>query len=373
MSNPSNSISHNPHAYTHPNPPRLKVEERESSYRSEFAIDRDRILYSGAYRRYQGKTQVFPFANLFDEEMTNRSLHTTYVSQIGRTIGKALGLNLELIEAIALGHDLGHAPFGHIGGRVLNDLCKKHNIGGFSHSLQSLHIVDNISNRGVGLNLTLPTRDGILFHDGDMKHRVLTPAKKPTLQEFEKLIEGSNFNKKQIENFPFTYEGCVVRQADTIAYLGQDFEDALRLGILRRDDIPREISKHLGTTNSQIVSKLVKSIIQTSMGQEFIALEKTSFEVMSALREFNYKKIYSQRDNILQKIKRGMRILFETYLEDLEKTNGNSKIFKHFLNKKSNKYIDRFNNCQKVRDFISTMTDRYFNQELKDLIVLYNF
>lgn len=139
--------------------------------RTEFAIDRDRILHSGAYRRYQGKTQVFSFTNMFDEETSNRSLHTTYVSQISRTIASMLGLNLELVESIALGHDLGHPPFGHDGEVALSKICKNASIGEFHHNIQSLNVVDYISKAGKGLNLTFQVRDGIISHDGEVQNR----------------------------------------------------------------------------------------------------------------------------------------------------------------------------------------------------------
>ena len=141
-----------PYAFKDSDAFRIKPEPKEH-IRTNFALDRDRILYSGAYRRYHGKTQVFSFTNLIDEEMTNRNLHTTYVSQISRTIGKALNLNLELIEAVALGHDLGHCPFGHDGESALSRVCKKHGIGAFHHNIESLQIVDHIAKGGRGTNL----------------------------------------------------------------------------------------------------------------------------------------------------------------------------------------------------------------------------
>ncbi|MDY0152027.1 MAG: HD domain-containing protein [Candidatus Cloacimonas sp.] len=153
---------------------RNHVEDKDMM-RSEFAVDRDRILYSGAYRRCHGKTQVFSFTNLIDEEMTNRNLHIAYVSQISRTIGKYLGLNTELIEAIALGHDLGHCPFGHDGEKALSECCVANGIGHFHHNIESLHIVDYISRKGRGLNLTFQVREGIISHDGEVHNTQLKP------------------------------------------------------------------------------------------------------------------------------------------------------------------------------------------------------
>lgn len=358
-----------PFAYSNPNPTRKKAEKRIYSLRSEFAIDRDRILYSGAYRRYQGKTQVFAFSNQIDEEMTNRSLHTTYVSQVSRTIGKVLGLNIDLIEAIALGHDLGHTPLGHAGGRALSTICKESGIGGFFHNIQSLQIVDNISIAGDGLNLSFPTRDGIIFHDGQTKQKDIIPQKQRSEKNIQSYIKQMKEGENTVDYFPATLEGCVVRQADTIAYLGQDLEDALRFGVLKKEDIPKDIKKFFGITNSQIINKLVESIICSSYQKNQISLDDESFFYMKKLRVFNYKNIYTKKRDNREKLERAMRIIFEKYLLDLEKKRYNSKIFKHFINSKSTNYLQKFNNAEKVRDFISTMTDRYFNQELKEYIV----
>ena len=177
-----------PYAFKDTDAFRAKTEPKEH-IRTNFALDRDRILYSGAYRRYHGKTQVFSFTNLIDEEMTNRNLHTTYVSQISRTIGKALRLNLELIEAIALGHDLGHCPFGHDGERALSRVCREHGIGSFHHNIESLQIVDHIAKKGRGMNLTFQVRDGIISHDGEVHNTVLRPQRDKTEADINDYIE----------------------------------------------------------------------------------------------------------------------------------------------------------------------------------------
>lgn len=352
---------------------RNNPEDREH-LRTPFALDRDRILYSGAYRRYHGKTQVFSFSNLIDEEMTNRSLHTTYVSQISRTISKALGLNLELTEAIALGHDLGHSPFGHDGERALSKLCVQNNIGEFHHNIESLHIVDSISRKGEGLNLTFQVRDGIISHDGEVHNTVLQPNRIKNENDLNHYIsEKKNGNKPLM--MPATIEGCVVRITDTIAYIGQDIEDAIRLNILKRSDLPPNCSDYLGNTNSRIIDTLVKSVILNSFEKPFISFDKTTSEYLLELKNFNYKYIYTN-DNVKKAnkiITRSMEILFEKYMEDIETNNTQSKIFRHFLNHKKEKYLDSYNNVEKVRDFIASMTDRYFNEEVKDFLVPWKF
>lgn len=349
---------------------RRSKSEDEDIMRSRFAVDRDRILYSGAYRRYHGKTQVFSFTNLIDEEMTNRNLHIAYVSQISRTIGKYLGLNTELIEAIALGHDLGHCPFGHDGEKALSESCFEAGIGHFHHNIESLHIVDHISRKGSGLNLTFQVRDGIISHDGEVHNTQLRPKEDKTQADIDAYIAAKK-KGESLQWMPATLEGCVVRITDTIAYIGQDIEDAIRFNILRREDLPEEQVAYLGNKNSQIIETLVKSVIVNSYDQDFIAFDQETSDQLLALKKFNYKHIYTdenvKKSNAL--IYRTMRIMFDKYLQDIEHKNMDSKIFKHFLNHKNEDYLMRFDAAEQVRDFIATMTDRYFNEEVKDYML----
>ena len=359
----ANGACHNSQAFR-------AINEQLEDVRSHFAIDRDRILYSGAYRRYQGKTQVFSFTNMIDEEMSNRSLHTTYVSQISRTIGKALNLNIELIEAIALGHDLGHTPFGHDGERALSKNCEKYGIGKFFHNIESLHIVDFISRKGKGLNLTFQVRDGIISHDGEVHNTVLTPDFSKTEADIQSYIK-RKINSEKISWMPATLEGCVVRISDTIAYIGQDIEDAIRFNILTREEIPQDCQNYLGTRNSQIIDTLISSVIINSYKKGYIAFDEETSGYLQKLKAFNYKYIYTN-ENVKKSfgiISKSMELLFEKYMEDIENSNINSKIFPHFLNHKNDSYLEKFSNAEKVRDFIATMTDRYFNEEIKDYLL----
>ncbi|MEA2103206.1 MAG: HD domain-containing protein [Candidatus Cloacimonadota bacterium] len=346
-----------------------KKPEHKKRYRSPFAVDKDRILYSGAYRRYQGKTQVVYFSNLFDEEMSNRSLHTTYVSQVARTIGKVLRLNLDLIEAIALGHDLGHTPFGHDGEEVLSECCVQHGIGKFHHNIQSLQIIDYIANGGTGMNLTFQVRDGIISHDGEVHEEHLKPDTQKTEEDIQNYIRQKKENNSTM--VPATLEGCVVRISDTIAYIGQDIEDAIRLGFLERKELPPIAEKLLGSTNNEIVSALVTSVVRNSYGKNYVCFDKETSDALYELKKFNYSRIYNHPVMKREKntIRRGVRILFDKYMSDLKKKNVDSKFFLHFLNRKSACYKDKFNDAEKVRDFIATMTDRYLNQELEDFIL----
>lgn len=362
-----------PYAFKDTDAFRNRAEPKEH-IRANFALDRDRILYSGAYRRYHGKTQVFSFTNLIDEEMTNRNLHTTYVSQISRTIGKALNLNLELIEAVALGHDLGHTPFGHDGEKALSKLTKKHGIGAFHHNIESLQIVDHISKAGRGMNLTFQVRDGIISHDGEVHNTRLFPQKDKTEADIIDYMAKKN-RDIEVEWMPSTMEGCVVRISDTIAYIGQDIEDAVRFKILKTEQLPPDCTAFLGNTNSQIIDTLVKSVIVNSYEKEYIALDEETSFYLKKLKDFNYEYIYKNENVKLanQTINRSMEILFEKYLEDIEQNNRDSKIFIHFLNHKVHDYCGKFSPAEKVRDFIATMTDRYYNEEIKDYLLPWKF
>ncbi len=344
--------------------------EEPDQMRSRFAVDRDRVLYSGAYRRYHGKTQVFSFTNLIDEEMTNRNLHIAYVSQISRTIGKYLGLNTELIEAVALGHDLGHCPFGHDGEKALSISCQEAGIGHFHHNVESLHIVDNISRKGQGLNLTFQVRDGIISHDGEVHNTKLRPQTDKSEEDIQAYITAKT-QGKEVSWMPATLEGCVVRVTDTIAYIGQDIEDAIRFNILKREDLPKEQTDYLGRKNSQIIETLVKSVIVNSYEQDFIAFDQETSEHLLELKRFNYKHIYTD-ENVKKSndvIYRTIRIMFDKYMDDIEHRNTDSRIFKHFLNHKTDKYLERFSPAEQVRDFIATMTDRYFNEEVRSYML----
>jgi dGTPase len=344
--------------------------EREKHYRPPFALDRDRIFYSGAFRRYTGKTQVIYFVSLLDEQLTSRSLHTLSVAQISKTIGRLLSLNTDLIEAIALGHDLGHPPFGHDGEQFLNEISLKYGIGNFHHNIQSLRVVDRIAKKGQGLNLTFQTRDGILSHNGEVYDQGLRPLPDKSEEDLQDYIQRME-NNEVLEMIPGTMEGCVVRLTDTIAYIGQDIDDAIRIGLIRRDDLPDEATKILGTSNGQIIETLVNDVVQSSYNKNYVGFSTKISAALFKLKEYNYRAIYkSPRLKVNHtRIRRGFEIIFEHFLEDLEKQNTNSEIYKHFLNSKSKKYLESCSDKIKVRDFIAGMTDRYFTQLLEKVIV----
>lgn len=343
----------------------------DDDFRSEFARDRDRILYSGGFRRYVGKTQVVYFASQFDEHITNRAIHTIQVSQISRTIGRLLRLNLDLIEAIALGHDLGHPPFGHDGEVFLDRLCHEHGIGHFQHNIHGIRYVDRIANSNRGMNLTFQVRDGMLFHDGESSLDRLAPSRGRSEEDLERYFALCKAESNRPDWLPATLEGCVVRMCDTVAYVGQDIEDAHRLGILEKDSLPGEVSAVLGDTNSEIINSLVSDIADSSLEMDEIRLSAEVGRAFWRLREFNYEKIYSHPEIRKEKrrIENAFRKLFDLFLADLRGGNTGSIIFQHFLKNRSAAYLETTGAPEKVRDYLATMTDRYFTKVYVDHFV----
>jgi dGTPase len=347
-----------------------KFAEKEVRFRPAFALDRDRILYSGAFRRYTGKTQVVYFASMLDEQLSSRSIHTISVAQISRTIGRLLNLNVDLIEAIALGHDLGHPPFGHDGEKYLSEVSEKFGIKRFHHNIQSLRVVDVIAKNGQGLNLTFQVREGLLSHDGEVHNQKLIPQVLKTENDLFEFIEAKE-SGNVTSMMPMTMEGCVVRITDTIAYIGQDIEDAIRIGLITRNQIPQECSEILGNNNGAIIESLVQDVVENSYKKKYICFGEKISDVLFKLKRFNYKYIYKSKELKInhERIKRGFEILFKQFVEDIENNNYDSFIFKDFLNGKSKSYLASTYTPLKVRDYISGMTDRYFTFLLKKIII----
>ncbi len=338
---------------------RLQDARLEEGYRQTFSVDVDRILHSRAYTRYIDKTQVFYL--IHHDHITHRVLHVQLVSKIARTIGRYLGLNEDLIEAIALGHDIGHTPFGHDGEKFLSELCRASGIGDFHHNVQSVQFLDRVECKGKGWNLCLQTLDGILCHDGEVHNQVLKPERSKTFEILKKEMALKKENSLS-PLIPMTLEGCVVRMADTISYIGRDIEDAIRLDMIKRSDLPKESVDVLGDTNGTIVYHLVTDIINTSFQNTYVAFSQKISEALKRLKDFNLERIYMNPKikKHTDTIKKLFGILFEKYLDDIEKENRASVIFKGFLEDMSEDYIQ--NHCKEeiVRDFIAGMTDQYF-------------
>ena len=301
--------------------------------RTSFQRDRDRIIFSNAFRRLKHKTQVF-ISPLGDHYVT-RLTHTLEVSQIARTIARALNLNEDLAEAIALGHDLGHTPFGHMGEQALNELLP----GGFRHNEQSLRVVDHIEKKGKGLNLTYEVRDGILNHS------------KGNLEIME---EGWN-------NL-LTIEGQVVKIADLVAYINHDVEDAMRAGIISPSDLPSSTSKVLGDTNSKRINRLVTDIVRFSaanMNRELpvIGMSDKIRRAANELRDFLFLRVYntSLETEEVRKARQIIFFLFNYFIENPEKLPPEYNL----------KNAD--NAAQRVADYIAGMTDHYAVHKAEEL------
>lgn len=288
--------------------------------RTEFQRDRDRIIHAKSFRRLKHKTQVF-LAPAGDHYRT-RLTHTMEVSQIARTIARSLQLNEDLTEAIALGHDLGHTPFGHTGERVLDEICSF----GFNHCNQSLRVVDFLEN-GVGLNLTYEVRDGIVNHAGD--------------------------------NEASTLEGKIIKLADRIAYINHDIDDALRGGIIKETDIPKDCLEVLGKTHGIRISTLIQDIVYASRGKNEITMTKNIQDAMNELRTFMFETVYvdSEAKKEDEKAIQVLRMLFETFMEKPE------------LMGIDDESIEKVGKEQSVCDYIAGMTDNFAIYKFNEIFI----
>jgi len=339
---------------------RKREEERViAGHRQNFSLDTDRILHSLAYSRYIDKTQVFYLIK--NDHITHRVLHVQLVSKIARTIGRLLRLNEDLIEAISLGHDIGHTPFGHDGEKFLSDLSQQHGLGHFFHNIQGVRFLERIERKGKGWNLTLQVLDGILSHDGEVHTPALHPDKTRDFDLLQKLMDEKQENPA-MEIRPMTLEGCAVRMADTISYVGRDIEDAIRLGLITRADIPHECRHTLGDTNGTIVYTLVEDLVANSLDQGWVSFSEEVAHALKRLKDFNQERIYLSGKVKMQtpKVKLMFGLLFEKYLRDLEKADMDSDVYKEFLEGMSSGYMETTSHPEIVRDFISGMTDDFF-------------
>jgi dGTPase len=301
-----------------------KYPAKACSIRTVFQHDRDRILHSKAFRRLKYKAQVFLSPE--GDHYRTRLTHTLEVSQVARTIARALRLNEDLTEAIALGHDLGHTPFGHAGERVLDELVP----GGFHHVRQSLRVVDILEKEGRGLNLTYEVRDGILKHSKG-QGGLLTPAE---------------------DSRAVTLEGQVVRLADIIAYLSHDLDDAIRGGVIRDKDIPKEISRIIGRKHSQRIDAMVRDLIGQSLATEGMAIRVSLAmdQAIRSLRDWLYENVY-RADRVQADFIKASRLLRELFLNFMD----NEAVFLQLGGRR--READPLE--VSVADFIAGMTDRF--------------
>jgi dGTPase len=303
--------------------------EDDCGLRSPLQRDRDRIVHSKAFRRLKHKTQVFvaPEGDHFRTRLT----HTIEVTQISRTVARALALNEDLVEAIGLGHDLGHAPFGHIGEDVLDRALAERFGGGFRHYEHSLRVVDVLEREGAGLNLCDDVRDGILCHSGRAP-------------------------------MPRTLEGRIVRLVDRVAYINHDIDDAVRAGVLREDELPAGPIAVLGDTGSRRIDTLVHDLVETSAVARDIVQGEEAGAAMDALRDFMFERVYlgvaARREHV--KIDRVVRTLFDFYADDparLPDAGG----------------VPGADLAQRVTDYLAGMTDRYCIRAFEALAVPESF
>lgn len=348
---------------------RIREENFDNDIRPNFYHDIDRIIHSLSYTRYLDKTQVFSFKQ--NDHISKRIVHVQLVSKIARTIGRALNLNEDLIEAIALGHDIGHTPIGHTGEAILNDISLRETGTMFNHNIQSVRNYLVLEKNGFGSNLAIQTLDGIMCHNGEMLSNVYEPnpkTKEEFLEEYEKCYTDKVILKKIR---PMTLEGCVVRISDIIGYIGRDIEDAINLGVLTREDVPAHIREVLGTTNKEIVNTIIIDIVTNSYNKPYIKLSNSVYKAIFDLKKFNYEHIYSKANTKeeLEFYRNGMNDLFNKYLDDITNNNYDSDIYKIFLNTMDASYINNTDSKRMVIDYIAGMTDDYFVKKIKEISV----
>ncbi len=341
----------------------IRLEEFIPDIRPNFFRDIDRIIHSDSFTRYMDKTQVFTKAK--NDHISTRMVHVQLVSKIGRTIGRALSLNEDLIEAIALGHDLGHTPLGHVGEKFLNKLSLKHGEGYFMHNVQSVRTLMNLESK----NISIQVLDGMLCHNGEFAMKKYYPKKK-TIQSFLEDYNKCYVDEKHASKLvPMTLEGCVVRISDMIAYLGRDIEDAVKLGIFDINNLPKEITDIIGNSNRQIVNNIILDIIENSYEKNYIKLSDEMFKAIIELKKFNYQNIYykANTEEDLKNYEEMVKLVFENNLNIIKNNLINQRIFRNYLNNLPEEYLKETSDVRKVIDYIAGMTDEYFLTEFKEL------
>ncbi len=347
-----------------------RCREGRRGHRQAFAQDADRVLHSRAFTRYIDKTQVFSLID--NDHITHRVLHVQMVSRIARTIGRFLGLNEDLIEAVSLGHDIGHPPFGHEGEHILSKLCRSHGLDSFQHNIQSVQFLDRFEKKGAGWNLTLQVLDGILCHDGEVNNACLTPKRGKNFDDFDREIEVKT-REPLTPLVPMSLEGCVVRLSDTIAYIGRDIEDAIELELIGRDEIPEECGERLGISNGTIVYTLVTDLVANSShvreaensldrDRDHVGFSSEVAATMLELKKFNYERIYKNPafKPDYDKIHICYTRLFEHYLGQLEKDIEGSDVGQSIIDSMTEEYLHNQTPAAMVRDYIAGMTDDFF-------------
>lgn len=345
----------------------IKFREDKPCIRTTFERDIDKIVHSKSYTRYMGKTQVY---SLDVDNISRRSTHVQFVSRTARTIARALGLNEDLCEAIALGHDIGHVPFGHTGERILNEISLEKTGKIFAHNVQSVRTLMNLENKGIGINLSLQVLDGIMCHNGEFVSNVYKPVNKTKedfLKEYNNLYEDESYISKLK---PMTLEGCIVRLSDIIAYVGKDIEDAESLKTFSKDKIDKDIVEAVGSTNKDIMNNIILDVIENSYDKPYIAMSDKMYNVLKKLKKFNYENIYSNAntDENVKLYTDMFTKLFDVYLKAILDKSKDNDILKLFLNNMSEEYLNNTSNERKVIDYLAGMTDRYMYSQYEKYV-----
>ena len=335
--------------------------DKGSVWRPAFVRDIDKIMNCPYYNRYADKTQVFSFYK--NDDITRRGLYVQLVSRIARTIGGALNLNLDLIEAIALGHDIGHTPFGHAGERFLDALLYENTGRHFSHNIHSVRVLDGI----YPYNISLQTLSGIASHDGELELSEYRPAPLSGFDEFDRQIENCYLDRSAVKRLvPSTLEGCVVRISDIIAYLGKDRQDAERAKVVKESDFD---STDIGNINAEMINNLMANIIENSYGKDYIKLDARHFDALQKAKRDNYELVYKSdlaRKSVNDVVEPMMYLVYRKLLDDLLSGDKSSPVFTHhidYVNKSHYKRRKPYENSepnQIIVDYIASMTDDYF-------------
>ena len=336
--------------------------------RTPYSRDADRIIHTRAYTRYIDKTQVFYLVD--NDHITHRVIHVQLVSKIARTIGRCLRLNEDLIEAIALGHDIGHIPYGHFGETCLSELCREHDIGKFFHNVQSVRFLDRIEDQ----DLTMQVLDGILCHNGEADDVRISPQACSGWAAFDRKVKDAADGKRS--GSPMTLEGCVVKFSDTIAYIGRDLQDAREVGLIPEEkQIPELCREVLGENNREIINTLIFDLLENSDTEDkgFICYSPPVEEALIALRSFSRTNIYDNPSlcSEREKIQAMYATLFRVCLDDLAHERRKARIFTDFIDSGhiSPAYLDSAIPAELVRDFIAGMTDRYFAKRFEECVI----
>lgn len=351
----------------------IRFQEEQMDIRPSFFHDSDRIIHSYCYSRYIDKTQVFYLVE--NDHITHRVLHVQLVSKIARTIGRFLNLNEDLIEAISLGHDVGHTPFGHDGERIISRFLQEQGEGVFEHNVQSFRLFHDLEAYGKGLNLTAQVLDGIICHNGEILQNSYGCDRNKTserlLVEYHDSLKGIFKSKDMV---PMTLEGCIMRISDVIAYIGRDIEDAIILKLVKREDIPHEITEVLGNRNAEIVNTLITDLVNNSIDKDSLAFSPDVFEALDQLKKWNYENIYHnpKKSSQDEKIKSMFQAVLEECLEELD-TNKKVTGINHWFNSMGTEYKETTSKPRIVADYVSGMTDDYLMNAYKEIVIPKSF